>query len=102
MRLALTLLPAALLLAVGASALWGDSGLLARYALRTRLAEASADLAALDRENQRMVRQLVALERDPRVVERAVADQIGWARPGTVVYTFPSGGGSQGGVTVPE
>jgi cell division protein FtsB len=81
-------IPAALLVAVAASALWGDSGLLARHALEADLRDANAQLADVERENQRLVRELVILDREPKAVEREVADQIGWARPGSTVYRF--------------
>jgi cell division protein FtsB len=89
-RLVHWLVPAMLLSAVGAWLVWGDSGLVARSALRNQLVKANADLAAVERENQRLVRELVILDRDPRAVERDVADQIGWARPGSTIYRFDS------------
>ena len=75
------LIPAALLSAVGVWLLWGDSGLMARSALRTQLAKANSDSAAVERENQRLVRELAILYCDPRAVERDVADQIGSGSP---------------------
>jgi cell division protein FtsB len=89
--------PAAVLVAVGVSAVWGESGVLERHLLMDRLAEANAELAAVERENQRLYRELVLLEQDPRVVERLVADELGWARTGTTVYRFDAEDGRPAG-----
>ncbi|MEQ1566711.1 MAG: septum formation initiator family protein [Myxococcota bacterium] len=89
-----SLLPALALVVLASSALWGDSGLLARYGLRARLDASNADLAALERENQRLVRELVILDRDPRMMERQVAEELGWARPGSTVYRFEGSAGA--------
>lgn len=87
-RVVLALIPAAILAAIGASAVWGDSGLVARSELTHRLTAANAELAEIERENQRLYRELTLLERDPVAAERAIADGLGWARPGTTVYRF--------------
>lgn len=87
-RLLLSLLPATVLVAVAVSAIWGDSGLLARTALRKRLEDSNARVAELDRDNQRILHLLSSMDRDPLVLERMVAEELGWARPGTTVYRF--------------
>jgi cell division protein FtsB len=84
----LAVVPALVLGLLTASAIWGDSGLLVRHELRARLQRASDELADLDRENQRIVHELVSMERDPVVVERVVAEELGWARDGATVYRF--------------
>lgn len=70
------------------SAIWGETGLLVRHDLRARLGTANAELAALERDNQRLIRELALLERDPIVVERQIAEELGWAREGTTLYRF--------------
>lgn len=87
-RLLLSLLPASVLVVVAVSAIWGDSGLLARVALRDRLDRANATVAELDRDNQRILHLLSSMERDPLVMERLVAEELGWARAGSTVYRF--------------
>jgi cell division protein FtsB len=76
------------LASIAASAVWGESGVLARHALRARLERANDDLAALDRENQRLLRDLSVMEQDPVVLERIIAEELGWAREGSTVYRF--------------
>lgn len=87
-RTLLALLPAVVLASIAASAVWGESGLLARHGLRQRLDRANADLATLDRENQRLVREIKGIDEDPLVLERLVAEELGWAREGTTLYRF--------------
>lgn len=90
-RLAFVLLPAALLVGLTASAIWGDNGLLARHVLQQRLESSQAELARLNRDNERLLLELNAMERDPVVVERMIADEIGWAPEGAVVVKFETG-----------
>jgi cell division protein FtsB len=87
-RLVLALLPAALLIAMGTSAIWGDTGVLARHELSDRLDEAQDELAAVERDNQRLYRELMLLERDRTTVERTIAEGLGWAPEGTTVFRF--------------
>lgn len=87
-RVLLAVIPALLIGAVVVSAIWGDNGLLARYQLQVELESNQAELAALDRENQRLLRELSLIERDPVVVERILADELHWGREGAVLYRF--------------
>lgn len=87
-RAILSLLPAVLLLSFAASAVWGDSGLLARERLAERLVASNAELARIERENQRLLRDLRLMDRDPAVLERLIADEIGWSTEGTLIVRF--------------
>jgi cell division protein FtsB len=87
-RLLLAVVPALVIGAVAVSTLWGENGLYARHDLQAELVDAHAELGKIERENQRMLRELRMLERDPVVIERAVADELQWAREGTTLYRF--------------
>lgn len=87
-RIVLAVLPALVIGAVVITAIWGDNGLLRREELSDELREANAELSDLQRENQRMLRELHALEEDPVAAERAVAEELGWASEHTTVYRF--------------
>ncbi|MBL8600990.1 MAG: septum formation initiator family protein [Myxococcales bacterium] len=57
----------------------------------------SAQLVAQRQENQRLARELIQLRReldamanDPRAVERAVREAIGWVRPDELIVEVPS------------
>ncbi len=81
-------LPAGVLVVLTASAMWGRDGMEARDQLRDRVATAQAELARIDRDNQRLLRELRVLDRSPEARERMVADELQLARPGTLVIRF--------------
>jgi cell division protein FtsB len=87
-RLLLSVLPALLLLAVAASVIWGDNGLLVRHQLHGQLTEAQAELAELDRANERTLRELRQMDADPVLVERRVADELGWGHEDAILVRF--------------
>jgi cell division protein FtsB len=87
-RIVLSVMPALILASIVASTVWGDNGLRARASLRRELVEANEHLAALDKENAQLLRDLSMLEKDPYVLERAVAEEISYGRPGTTIYRF--------------
>jgi cell division protein FtsB len=87
-RLVLAILPAVLLGTLAATTVWGSDGLITRHELRQELAGARRDLGDLDRENQHLLWELRAMERDPVVLERVVADELGWGVEGATLYRF--------------
>lgn len=87
-RTLLVLLPAVLMVSVGVSTIWGESGLLARHQLERELVEANAELAAIERENQRLIRELRLMDEDPAVLERLVAEELGWGRADATIIRF--------------
>ena len=80
--------PAVILAGLVIMTLWGDNGLTRRHALQEELQAANADLGRIQAENQRLLRDLKVLERDPIAIERKVADELHWAPQGAVLYTF--------------
>ncbi len=89
-RALLALLPALVIASLAASAIWGERGLLARHVLVGRLDSATGELAATERENQRLLRELRVMETDPVLMERMVAEELSWAREGDTIYRFPA------------
>jgi len=87
-RFALAVLPALIIGSVALFAVWGDNGLFARHRLAQEMRQANAELAALERQNQALVRELHVADQDPMVLERMVAEELGWAREGSVIYRF--------------
>lgn len=90
-RVLLALLPAIVMASVGASTIWGESGLLARRQLERELVEANAELAAIERDNQRLLRELRLMDEDPVVLERMVAEELGWGAEGATIIRFVEG-----------
>ena len=87
-RLLLTGLPALLVMSVVVTTIWGEHGLLRRMHLERELRGANDTLASIERENQRLLRELSTMSDDPVVLERVAADELQWATPGTVLYRF--------------
>jgi len=92
-RLLLSVLPALLLVAVATSVTWGDNGLLQRHQLDAQLQTSQSELVRLERDNERILREIKAMENDPVVLERIVADELGWGTEGATLVRFaePSG-----------
>ncbi len=87
-RLILALLPAVLLGGIAASAVWGDNGLVERHRLRTDVRAANSELARIERENDKLLLELTTGDRDPIVLERMVAEELGWGREDATLYRF--------------
>lgn len=69
------------------NALAGERGYLEYTRLRHRLTDAQAQLAARRAENAELQRRIRQLKTDPVAIEREVRDQLGYAKPGEVVFT---------------
>ena len=87
-RFVLALLPASVILTVVFSTIWGQNGFMTRYQLRQELARANVQLANIDRSNQRYLRKLMLIEKDPFTLERMVAEELARGRTDTVIYQF--------------
>jgi len=87
-RLALALLPAMIIASIALFAVWGDNGLFARHRLKSDMRAANSELADLERSNQSLLRELHVADQDPVVLERMVAEELGWGREGSVIYRF--------------
>jgi cell division protein FtsB len=51
----------------------------------------AAENEALERENHRARREIRALHGDPAALERAAREELGFVKPGEVVYRFEEG-----------
>ena len=87
-RLVFAIAPALVISVLFVIMMWGEEGLHTRGQLREQLVEERQHLAELDRENQRLLRQIKLMERDPVVLERLVAEQLQLAAEGAVLYAF--------------
>ncbi len=72
-----------------AAILFGSRGLLHLRALTSEETAIRQRIGSLLVENQRLRTQLHALRTDDRYLERLVREQLGFVRPGEVVYRFP-------------
>lgn len=90
-RLLFAVLPALVLAAAASSVVWGDNGLLVRHQIEGQAQDAQRELARLDRENERLLKDLRSMDQDPIVRERLVADELQWGRPDAVLVRFDDG-----------
>jgi cell division protein FtsB len=66
--------------------LYARSGLASYLQLRRDVATMQAKNAKLSAENERFSREIEALRTDARTVERVARANLGWVRPGEVVF----------------
>ncbi len=87
-RLFFAVLPALFIVLVGLSTMFGGEGVLRHQDLQEQVQRAKADLADVERQNQALIFDLSAMEHDPVAAERAVADELGYAKEGSTLYRF--------------
>lgn len=87
-RLALVVVPGVVVVVLAATVAWGEKGVMRLVELRVELRDANAQLRAIERKNQRLIRDLHALEQDRTAVERVVAEELGWATSESTLYRF--------------
>jgi len=87
------LLVAMLLVAGAAAWAWLDrqDGVETWRSLHREVAEAQARARALDERNEALRTEIEALAGDRFVQERAVREELRWARPGEIVVRVPRG-----------
>jgi cell division protein FtsB len=67
-------------------ALVGEEGLMDRLRAREEYEKASAELAALRRENARMREEKQRLQNDPAMIEGIAREELGLIRPGELLF----------------
>jgi len=71
--------------------LYANSGFARYLQLRRDLAAMEARNARLRAETQRLAREAEALRTNPRAVEKVARADLGWVRPGEVVFDMGRG-----------
>ena len=82
------MLPALLVVGVVSMTLFGQDGLLERDALKQRLYTTGARVAKLESGNEALRVEIRQLRREPVAVQRAAAEQLLSAPPGSTIYRF--------------
>lgn len=97
------LLVSILLVAAAAAWAWLDAqnGVDTWRRLHREVEEARARVRALDERNEALRTEIDALAADRFVQERAVREELRWARPGEIVVRVPRGDVLGGGATRP-
>ncbi|HKC11970.1 MAG TPA: septum formation initiator family protein [Vicinamibacteria bacterium] len=77
------------LIALLVGSLFGDRGILHLVAQRERAESLRREIEELRGENGRLAAEIVALQTDPRSIERLAREELGLARPGETVFLIP-------------
>lgn len=78
---------AALVIAMLVNVLAGERGYLEYLRMERRHAEAVAQLETRRAENEALRRRIRQLKSDPVAIEREIREQLGYVRPGEVVFS---------------
>ena len=82
-------IPALVGLALAIAVLDGESGLGTWLRLRSDLATAQARIAAVRSQTESLERRADALESDEFAIEKAIREELGYARPGETLLRSP-------------
>jgi len=85
-------LPLILFAVLAGSAAWacfGERGILTNRTLLQDVEARNADLLERQDSIERLRQQIQAMRTDPRVQERWIREELGYVRPGEVLYLFP-------------
>lgn len=87
-KIVFTAIPAAVMIALTMFIIWGNKGLVRQIELKQELSVANTELAEIQRQNQRMLRQLKAMHADPRVMERVAGEELNMGVAGARIIRF--------------
>ncbi|MCB1052381.1 MAG: septum formation initiator family protein [Acidobacteria bacterium] len=73
-----------------ARALFGDTGILVGFQVKSEYQRLLARDALLQSQNEQLRNEINALKNDPRALEALGRKEFGFARPGEVIYQFNS------------
>ncbi len=87
-----TLILAAATLGLLSYSAWDPEGLRKHRRLTAEAARVAAENRDIARENGRLRREIRALHGDPAALERAAREELGFVRPGELVFKVGEGG----------
>jgi cell division protein FtsB len=71
-------------------AMFGANGFVAYRQKHVEMKALQADVDRLQKENEESVERIKALKSDPQTIEHEARTQLGYTRPGEVVYVTPT------------
>jgi len=92
MRRRLPLLLASAVLGLLGLSAWDPDGLQRVRRLEAEVQRRSAETRDIARENARLRREIRALQGEPGALERAAREELGFVRPGEMVFKLEEGG----------
>ena len=80
----------ALAVLLGFHVIFGANGFVAYQKKKAEYRTLQKDLDKLQKENDELAQRIKALKSDPATIEKEAREQLRYARPGEIVYTYPS------------
>jgi len=74
--------------------LFGDMGVLAGIRQRRATSQLQSEVASLQVEHDALASDIQALNSNPFRIETIAREELGLARPGEIIFLFPSGAGA--------
>jgi len=69
---------------------FGANGIFAYEQKRTEYRKLQSEMENLQQENDRLQSDIRSLRSDPKAIEREARNQLRYARPGEMVFTYPA------------
>jgi len=80
----------ALAVLLGLHVVFGANGFLAYQKKRAEYRALEKDVEKVQKENDELAQRINALKSDPATIEKEAREQLRYARPGEVIYTYPN------------
>lgn len=68
---------------------FGANGFLAYQKKKAQYRTLEQDVQKVQKENEDLTQRIKALKTDPATIEKEAREQLRYARPGEIVYTYP-------------
>ena len=69
--------------------IFGANGMVVYQSKKAEYRQRQTDVESLQKENDRLTKDVEALRTDSRAIEKAAREEFGYARPGEVIYLLP-------------
>ena len=74
---------------LGVHVVFGPNGFLAYQKKKAEYRTLGKDVERMQKENDDLTQKIKALKSDPATIEKEAREQLRYARPGEIVYTYP-------------
>ncbi len=79
----------ALAVLLGLHVVFGPNGFLAYQKKKAEYRTLGKDIEKMQKENDQLTQRIKSLKTDPATIEKEAREQLRYARPGEMVYTYP-------------
>ena len=75
---------------LGLHVVFGANGMVAYQKKKAEYRALQKDVDKVQKENEELSQRIEKLKSDPATIEKEARDQLRYARPGEVIYTYPN------------